>query len=174
METGDVDLSGGVDIDDVVYLVNFIFAGGPPPCDSGSILGMLIGHGGCKEFDRAGETPPDSECVEWEYDGQGTLLLRHINSGFNCCPIISADINIVANTITIVENEDFEFYPCPCLCLFDLEYGIYNLWPSVYTVKFIGLYVYDEDYLEFTLNLITEPTGSRCIYRDDYPWGYEF
>jgi hypothetical protein len=29
---GDVDLSGDVDIDDVVYLVNYIFAGGPPPC----------------------------------------------------------------------------------------------------------------------------------------------
>lgn len=29
---GDVDLSGGVDIDDVVYLINFIFASGPPPC----------------------------------------------------------------------------------------------------------------------------------------------
>ena len=32
-ECGDVDLSGDVDIDDVVYLVNFIFSGGPPPCE---------------------------------------------------------------------------------------------------------------------------------------------
>ncbi|MCK4655447.1 MAG: hypothetical protein KAT85_00395, partial [candidate division Zixibacteria bacterium] len=32
-ECGDVDLSGGVDIDDVVYLINFIFSGGPPPCE---------------------------------------------------------------------------------------------------------------------------------------------
>jgi hypothetical protein len=28
---GDVDASGGVDIDDVVYLLNYIFLAGPPP-----------------------------------------------------------------------------------------------------------------------------------------------
>jgi hypothetical protein len=28
---GDADFSGGVDIDDVVFLINYIFAGGPPP-----------------------------------------------------------------------------------------------------------------------------------------------
>ena len=30
-ECGDADASGGVDIDDVVYLINYIFAGGPAP-----------------------------------------------------------------------------------------------------------------------------------------------
>jgi hypothetical protein len=30
---GDVDLSGQVDIDDVVYLINYIFGTGPPPCE---------------------------------------------------------------------------------------------------------------------------------------------
>ena len=28
---GDADASGGVDIDDVVYLIAYIFSGGPPP-----------------------------------------------------------------------------------------------------------------------------------------------
>jgi hypothetical protein len=28
---GDCDVSGGVDIDDVVYLISYIFSGGPPP-----------------------------------------------------------------------------------------------------------------------------------------------
>jgi uncharacterized protein (TIGR02145 family) len=32
-ECGDVDCSGESDIDDVVYLINYIFAGGPGPCD---------------------------------------------------------------------------------------------------------------------------------------------
>ena len=32
-ECGDVNCSGGSDIDDVVYLINHIFAGGPAPCD---------------------------------------------------------------------------------------------------------------------------------------------
>ena len=30
-ECGDADASGGVDIDDVVYLINYIFSGGPEP-----------------------------------------------------------------------------------------------------------------------------------------------
>jgi hypothetical protein len=30
---GDVDCSSAVDIDDVVYLIAYIFSGGPPPCD---------------------------------------------------------------------------------------------------------------------------------------------
>jgi hypothetical protein len=30
---GDVDCSGGVDIDDAVYLIQHIFTGGPLPCD---------------------------------------------------------------------------------------------------------------------------------------------
>jgi len=29
---GDVDLSGNVDIDDIVYLINYVFSSGPPPC----------------------------------------------------------------------------------------------------------------------------------------------
>jgi hypothetical protein len=31
---GDADESGAVDIDDVVYLIEYIFAGGPPPEDA--------------------------------------------------------------------------------------------------------------------------------------------
>ena len=32
-EHGDVNVSGAVDIDDVVYLIQYIFAGGPAPCE---------------------------------------------------------------------------------------------------------------------------------------------
>lgn len=32
-DCGDVDLSGGVDIDDIVYLISYVFSSGPPPCE---------------------------------------------------------------------------------------------------------------------------------------------
>ncbi|MFH1893168.1 MAG: hypothetical protein ABIK83_10870 [Candidatus Zixiibacteriota bacterium] len=32
--SGDADGSGGVDIDDVVYLINYIFSGGPAHCQT--------------------------------------------------------------------------------------------------------------------------------------------
>jgi hypothetical protein len=172
LETGDVDLSGGVDIDDVVYLINFIFAGGPPPCDDGSVSGVLIEHHGCKEFERGGGTPPDQDCVEYQYDGVGTLTLQHINAGFNCCPIIHADISIVGYSITIQETETYEFWPCPCLCLFDLDYGIYNLPPGVYWIRIEGVCAPDDNEIEFSADLTGATTGSHCVYRDDYPWGY--
>gem|GEM_PF-757901 len=172
VETGDVDLSGGVDIDDVVFLINYIFAGGPPPCDDGSPAGILIGYGDCKEFAKGADIPPDEDCVTYEYDGIGTLILEHNNAGFNCCPIIAADISITGSSITIVESETYEFEPCPCQCLFDLDYRIYNLPPGVYMIRVEGVCAPDDDEIEFIADLSTATTGSHCIYRDYYPWGY--
>ena len=33
LEAGDADLSGAIDIDDVVYLIAYIFTGGSAPCN---------------------------------------------------------------------------------------------------------------------------------------------
>jgi hypothetical protein len=32
MSIGDVDCNGKVDLGDVIYLLNFLFKSGPPPC----------------------------------------------------------------------------------------------------------------------------------------------
>jgi hypothetical protein len=115
--------------------------------------------------------PPEEDCLDWEYDGQGTLTLQHVHGGFNCCPIIGADINIVGNTITITESETFEFEPCPCLCVFNVDYEITNLAPGEYEFLVVGLYLnVGEPYVQFTANLVAEPTGSFCLTRDHYPW----
>ena len=47
-----------------------------------------------------------NDCIEYQYDGIDTLILNHINAGFNCCPgKIIFNINITGNTITITEKE---------------------------------------------------------------------
>ncbi len=68
---GDADGSGGVDIDDVVYLIQYIFAGGPEP-----IPHTLVGDVDCSEFVDiddvvyliqyifAGGPPPCDPCTE--------------------------------------------------------------------------------------------------------------
>jgi hypothetical protein len=33
MGSGDVDCSGIVDVDDIVYIIEYVFLEGPPPCD---------------------------------------------------------------------------------------------------------------------------------------------
>jgi len=71
---GDADTSSGVDIDDVVYLINYIFAGGPPPdplasgdaecsggvdIDDAVYLITYIFSGGTPPCDTDGDGEPD-------------------------------------------------------------------------------------------------------------------
>lgn len=170
----DVNSDGQVSVGDAVYLINYLFKGGPPPDCPAS--GILVNYTGCKTFQKRStidSTSPDQDCIEYEYDGESLLLIKHINAGFNCCPdSILADITIVDNLITIEEKESLS-NPCHCLCLFDLDLEITNLEPGEYTIRVIEPYVKSgEEQLEFSINLSTSPSsGSYCVKRDYYPWG---
>jgi hypothetical protein len=169
-ESGDANGDGQVDIGDVVYLANYLFLGGAPPYHP---VGFFLGYEGCKEFQRGAVldgTPPDQDCMEYQYDGQSLLLLKHVNAGFNCCPEIAADISIEDNLITIEEIELSG--DCDCICLFDMDYEIRDLPPGEYTITVVEPYVPEgEQVLEFTVDLVSSPAGSFCVYRDYYPWG---
>jgi len=173
LEAGDCDCNGIIDLGDVLYLVSYLYKGGPAPCPP---IGILFDYNGCKEFQKGAakdSTPPDQDCIEYQYDGAGVLLLKHINAGFNCCPDeILADITIEDNNIIIEENESLESGGCFCLCLFDVDYQISNLPPGEYTIKVNGLYLEEGDeILQFTVDLASSPSGIFCVYRDYYPWG---
>jgi len=174
MEAGDVDYSGGIDLGDVLFLVSYLYKGGPAPAPPPT--GILLDYDGCKVFQKGNAVdgaPPDQDCIEYQYDGSGILLLKHLNAGFNCCPDeILADITIEDNNIIIEENESLESGGCFCLCLFDVDYQIGNLPPGEYTIKVNGLYLEEGDeILQFTVDLASSPSGSFCVYRDHYPWG---
>jgi len=172
---GDCDANGAVNIADLTYLVTYLFSGGPAPCASPT--GTLVDYTGCKTFQKEGDgTPPTVDCIEYEYDGASVLSLKHVNAAFNCCPIaIEAEITIENSLITIDESESFDSIgPCPCLCLYDLDLEIINLPPGEYTISVNELYLYPGDeILEFTISLSSSPSsGSHCVDRDNYPWGY--
>jgi hypothetical protein len=174
MEAGDANCDGIVNVGDVVYLVNYLYKGGPPPCSPPT--GSLTGYEGCKEFSKGGTAdtiPPDQDCMTYQYDGEGVLLLEHVNAGFNCCPDdILADISIQGSVITIEEDESLE--PgggCDCLCLFDVGYRIDNLPPGEYTIRVYGMYLLGAEILEFSVDLASSPSGAYCLHRDHYPWG---
>ena len=173
LEAGDVDDNGMVDLGDVLYLISYLYKGGPAP---GPPTGILLSYSGCKEFQKGAPTDsvsPDQDCIEYQYDGLGLLLLKHVNAGFNCCPDeILADITIEDNIITIEENESLESGGCYCLCLFDVDYQISNLPPGEYTIRVYGMYLQEGDeILQFTVDLASSPSGIFCVYRDHYPWG---
>jgi hypothetical protein len=138
--------------------------------------GALLQYDGCKQFQgnsNMGQVlvASTNDCLEYQYDGQSTLTLKHINAGFNCCPgDISAEIEFNGDSITITEIEQEQ--GCHCLCLFDLDYEVINLQPGRYTVRVIEPYVEENDQvLEFTLDLFSATSGSYCLERTFYPWG---
>jgi hypothetical protein len=109
MEAGDANCDGIVNVGDVIYLVNYLYKDGPPPSCP---IGTLIGYEGCLELGKGGPTdsiPPDQDCMVYQYDGEGIVLLRHVNTGFNCCPgELLADITIQDNVIIIEEDESLD------------------------------------------------------------------
>jgi hypothetical protein len=140
--------------------------------------GVLLESNGCKQFLSNASGPLDEyapgqhdDCIEYQYNGTNTLILRHISAGFNCCPgEITAEIDFNSSRITITEREQEQ--GCHCLCLFDLDYEVVNLAPGVYTLRIIEPYVEGGDQvLELTLELLSATSGSHCLQRNYYPWG---
>jgi len=174
IQSGDANCDGKVTIGDAVYLVNYLFKGGKPPdC---SPTGSLVNHGNCKSFHNEStldSVSADQDCIEYQYDGQRVLLLKHINSGFNCCPDdIIGKVTINNNVISIEEDEVLST-PCLCLCLFDLTLEIVNLDPGDYTISVTEPYVEpSEEKMEFPISLSSTPSsGIHCVKRLHYPWG---
>jgi len=138
-------------------------------------VGELLASTNCKHTQsqlndiRAGNLIAD-DCVSFSYDGDGTLMIKHINAGFNCCPgRITAEIEINENRITIVEKESES--GCHCLCLYDLDYKIENLPPGEYIFQIVEPYISAEDApIEITLKLKSAIPWDYCFPRKNYPW----
>lgn len=151
------------------------------PAEPSEAISLTVtDHSDCKMFTaKSYGVSASEECIVWEYDDEGLLSIQHINSGFNCCvDALLASFDKAGNTITIIESEDLENGGCDCLCLYDIDYRISYLAPSTY--KFIIIApcmdtptTPDSDYITFSINLASEPSGSYCVERDYYPWGIE-
>ena len=154
-----------------------VLAGSCGPSSGPGPVGRLVGRTDCKgsggaSTGAAAGPTSSQECIEYDYDGRGVLRLKHVNAGFNCCPgTVSADIEISDDTIRIEESESSSL--CDCSCLYDLSYEIAALASGVYRISVIGPYQPEEGPpLEFLLDLDQASTGSFCVQRTQYPWGY--
>ena len=126
--------------------------------------GELVNYSDCKNL-KIFEKGTDSEsCIEYSYDKQNkTLTLKHINSGFNCCPEnLYCEIDISADTVIIAL--------CNCNCLYDMDIEIINLESGKYFIKVNEPYYDGQDILFFNIDLNSETTGSFCVDRYNYPW----
>ncbi len=117
------------------------------------------------------EPGPNQSCVKWNYDGDSTLILKHFNAGFNCCPEeILIDFSIDGDVITITEDHQSQL--CRCNCLYDLEITLHHIEAGKYTVQFVEPFVIEpKTPLVFTIDLEQVDNGKVCSNRDYYPWG---
>jgi len=145
-------------------------------CDrlESTVSGKLISQSTCKsskgESYNAG-TPDDQSCAVYSYDGATKKLsVTHINAGFNCCPgKLKCIVALTGNTLEITERETSAM--CSCNCLFDLKIEAEGINPQIYTIKFNEPYCGGQEKLEFTVDLESNPLGSFCVTRKQYPWG---
>jgi hypothetical protein len=156
----------------------FIFLPGSCVLSPGSDpAGQLVGRTHCKSSGRSSSgvasAPTSSqECIEYEYDGRSVLRLKHVNAGFNCCPgTISAEITAEGGEIRIKESESSSL--CDCSCLYDLDYEFTGVKPGLYRISVVGPYQWEGDPpLDVRVTLIDAASGSHCVERTRYPWGY--
>jgi hypothetical protein len=149
------------------------------PHDSGVTVTVNVVDG-CKSSTSASLTShTNDECIEWEYDtGDGTLRIRHVNSGFNCCILgVTADVAVNRDTILIHEFEQLDDGGCRCLCLYNLEFSAAVIDPGAYVMRVSGPYMapWQPDSGEsadiiFTCNLADDSNGTYCVSREHYPW----
>ena len=109
-----------------------------------------------------------NEIVQYSYQNN-ILKINHINAGFNCCPEIISEIDIIENIIVISETELKAL--CSCLCLFTLKYEIKNLIPGFYKIKIDSPYIPDDEQpVELEIELFEGAGGSMEFIRTGYPW----
>jgi hypothetical protein len=136
--------------------------------------GELTSHTGCKSFKSTVaefDTPDTLSCINYSFDvSTGKLVMKHINSGFNCCPEILY-CTITLNCDTIVIREDEKAALCKCNCLFDMDMEINGVEARKYQVKIIEPYAVNQEELFFEMDLATHADGSVCVVRKQYPWG---
>ena len=141
-------------------------------------IGQLISHSDCKDFNTKSSSltesyGPDKSCVTYSYNPQNKkLTFKHINSAFNCCPgILFCQIEVLNDTIRIIENE--ENADCRCNCLYDLDINVLNIELDKYQVIIDEPYCLDQEKINFEIDLAVNDTGEFLVTRTIYPWGIQ-
>lgn len=155
----------------IIAIVSFLSACEESGINPGDISGKLINKSECKHSKSAASETSDSlSCIDYTFISSGNkLVLKHINSAFNCCPgEINCDISLSNDTIIIEESE--EVFLCDCNCLYDLNIEITGIEAKSYILKIIEPYVDKEDWLIVEIDLDDLTEDSFCVVRKQYPW----
>jgi hypothetical protein len=135
-----------------------------------------IGPAGISVCKRGGEKSGDSvardqDCLQYRWVDGDTLILKHINAAFNCCPEgVDVTLKVSGDTLMVTEQERSAL--CDCNCLYDLGYRISGIGLAKWHISVKEQYVQPaERALSFEINLEESTAGEQCITRSGYPWG---
>lgn len=170
IERADANCDGKINVGDAACNLNYIFRHGPAPCCRS--MGQMAAHTECKPLPRSGHDWQilTQDCINYQYDGIGSLTVVHSNAGLNCCPVhYQAIVRVRADTILI--NETTIPGTCRCYCLYDLNYQIVYLPPGQYTMVISEQCLITGDaLLTSDIDLSAATVGSFCVERDHDPW----
>lgn len=157
-----------------LLLISYGCKNDPEKEDLWVVSGKLISNTECKMSSTKDSTflIDSITCAEFSYNAiTHTLLLKHINAGFNCAPgDLSISVHISNDTIVIEEFESSNF--ALCNCLFDLDIEVQGIEAKPYQIKFIEPYCVNQEPLIFGVDFSTQTAGIHCIPRYGYPWSY--
>ncbi|MEW5924218.1 MAG: dockerin type I domain-containing protein [Candidatus Zixiibacteriota bacterium] len=137
-----------------------------------SIEGSIVGEPACKNMTLKSDTAVEQDCIEYDYDGSGTLNLTHYNDMFNCCPESLYIVVTLENNVIRLDEYESEGL-CDCICIYDMEYEITGILPGVYTLIVDNISYYNEytgGPIEFEIDLSTPTSGIFCVDRPYLPW----
>lgn len=139
-------------------------------------MGILINHTKCKDFSSKSQRfsknyGTNVSGIIYSYNYQTKkLFLKHINSGFNCCPgKLTCNVSMVKDTIYIIEKEQKK--GCDCECLYDLEILIENIKLQKYHILIDEPYIKNQNKISFDIDLAMYNSGEFFVTRYTYPWG---
>lgn len=131
------------------------------------VLGKIISASECKST-KSTSTDTVFACAEYAYNSaSGTLLIKHVNAIFNCCPGVF-NCNTVIRNDTIIITESSSEASCHCMCFYDLDIEINGVKEQEYFIRFEEPHIGSQPPLQFDVQFLSQPVGSVCVVRDPY------
>ncbi len=107
------------------------------------------------------QSTPAQDLFNAEILPDGSLLVQHLNSHFNCCSLVGNEVDVVDFTLIIRETEPYHGL-CWCTCFFNIEVIISDLPAGTYSIE----YTYDanehpsgEDWLTEIFSVVIPDLG---------------
>jgi len=126
----------------------------------------------CKGFElkAALDVPQNEDCIAWRFS-DNQLIIKHINTGFNCCPE-GFDVNLAVKGDTLIISESEHSAMCDCNCLYDLEYTLTGIEKGTWWIRVVEPYIRssEDEPILFEVNFRKDTSGQVCYTRNFYPW----